>query len=91
MRRERFSHPYKECLVGSHRNTISIDMRVFEKPKAQKEKSRELMLKVDNIVQLWRFVVSNMVLGYAFNLVSNRDSIRCEIPRRFGMRTKHSS
>ena len=38
---------------------ISIGMRSFGKPKA---KPRELTLKVDNIILLWRVVISNMVL-----------------------------
>jgi len=44
---------------------ISIDMRPFGKPKA---KPRELMLKVDNIISSWTFVVSNEM--YNMDLVS---------------------
>ena len=45
------------------------------KPKAT---PRELMLKVDNIIPLWRFVIPNMVSSHALNLVMSIESSNVE-------------
>ena len=42
-------------------NTISIGMRPFGKLEAE---PRELMLKVDNIISLWRVVIPSMDKAY---------------------------